>query len=587
MIDFFRRVRFSPAQTAPSSLGEFANRLLAPYRASFAVMILALVATSSAVLFFGKALGWLVDDGFVSGDASLLDRALLTLLGVILWLAVATYWRSRLIYHISERITADVQKWIFYRLLQTDPTSFENRPASEITHAISHDTAGLTQMITNVGSIALRNILLFLGGVLMLVLTSPRLSSYLLLLIPAVLGPIIFLGQQVRSNLRDHQKEHTQVSSMMEETLALIRTVHVFVQASWHYDRFVAGTDHRLATIQRAIRQRATMVAAVIGLVFGAVVLMVWAGGREVLAGRMSAGTLSTFLFYAVVVASSAGWLSDMAAEWQRMRVTLERLLGLIQLPPLNRKGTAHLPLPVRGVLEYHHIHFAYPSRPTTPIFEDFSLSVAAGEKCAIIGPSGTGKSTLFHLLLRFYEPSAGTITVDGVSIATLGLDDLRRMIGYVGQEAVLWTGSIAENLRYGTHEPVSDEALMHALEEVGLAAWVRQLPDGLESWLGDRGVQLSGGQRQRLHIARLLLRSPSIILLDEITSQLDAANEAMVQDAIDRLCAGRTTLIIAHRPSMVRQADRVILLELGRPSQSMTVSDWEETYHERHALLS
>ncbi len=415
-------------------------------------------------------------------------------------------------------------------------------------------------------SMALRNVLLVMGGSVMLAITSPRLTLLVALVVPLVLVPILVFGRKVRRLSRESLDRLADIGSYVDESVANIRTVQSYVHEGIDRERFGERVEETFATAVRRIRARAALTAAVILLIFGAIGVILWIGGRDVIDGRITPGDLSAFIFYAVIVASSMGAISEVIGELQRAAGATERLFELLDTEP-DIEAPANpkpLPSPAEARVALEDVGFAYPSRPDTPALEDFSLSVAPGETVALVGPSGAGKTTVFQLLLRFYDPSAGRLTFDGIDLRDLDPADLRRHVGLVPQEPVIFSADAWENIRYGRPE-ASDDEVRAAAAAASALDFLEALPEGLDTFLGEKGVRLSGGQRQRVAIARAVLRDPELLLLDEATSALDAESERAVQTALTGLMENRTTLVIAHRLATVMAADRIVVVDEGR----------------------
>ena len=562
----------SPLESAPlapltavrtlARIGTF----LAPYRRQVVYAAVALVIAAAAVLAVGQGLKSVVDRGFGLGDAAELNRGLALLLGVVVVMAAATFTRFYFVAWLGERVTADLRRALFEHLLKLSPEFFEMTRTGEVISRITNDTAMLETVIGSSASMAVRNLLLLIGGLAMLALTSAKLTLLVLLGVPVVVLPIVLFGRRVRRLARASRDRVGDVGSYLDEALHEIRIVQAYGHEGEDRKDFAARVEAAFTTAQERIRQRALLIAAVIFLVFGAIGVILWIGGHDVLAGRLSMGELSAFVFYAAIVAAAVGALSEVAGEVLRAAGATERLFELLAVEPGIRAPAAPvtLPVPAEGTVSFEGITFHYPSRPATPALDGFSLAVRTGEKVALVGPSGAGKTTVFQLLLRFYDPQSGTVRIDGVDVRAADPQAVRRRLALVPQEPVLFAATVAENVRYGRPDATDDE-VRAACDAAYAAEFVERLPDGYDSFLGERGVRLSGGQRQRLAIARAILADRPILLLDEATSALDAESERMVQLALGRLMAGRTVLIIAHRLATVRHADRIAVLDRGR----------------------
>ena len=551
--------------------GQLANLLpilpfLKPYRVAFAAAAVALSVAASAVLGLGLGLRRLVDDGFRAGDADLLDQALVVLLGVIILLAAATYARFFLVSWIGERVVADIRRKVFEHLLRLSPGYFEVTRTGEILSRLTTDTTLLQMVVGTSASIALRNLLLFVGGTVMLAITSPRLTAFVFLVVPLVVAPIVFLGRRVRRLSRASQDRIADLSAYGEETLNAVRTVQAFGHEALDQARFGARVDEALTTAIGRVRVRALLTALVIMLVFGAVGTILWIGGHDVISGRVTPGELSAFVFYAVVVAGSVGAISEVIGDLQRAAGASERLMELLAVEPEIRAPANPVPLPdpPRGEVTFDGVSFHYPSRPERAALKDFDLHAARGEKIALVGPSGAGKTTVFQLLLRFYEPGKGQVLVDGTDIRLADPASVRACIGLVPQDPVMFAADAWENIRYGRPD-ATDSEVRAAAEAAAATEFLDRLPQGFATFLGEKGTRLSGGQRQRMAIARAILRNPAVLLLDEATSALDSESERAVQEALAKLMTGRTTLIIAHRLATVLQADRIAVMDHGQ----------------------
>jgi ATP-binding cassette subfamily B protein len=539
---------------------------LKPYRARIALALLALIVAAGTVLLFGVGLRWLVDNGFASGDANLLDQALTILVGIIAVLALATFARAYLVSWLGERVAADIRSAVYHNVLRLTPAFYEITPTGEVISRLTTDTTLLQTIVGSSASMALRNVLMFVGGTIMMAVTSPKLTGLVALVVPLVMVPVIVFGRRVRRLSRASQDRIGDVGAHLDETLNAIETVQAFVHEPHDRRRFDGRVEEAFTVAARRVRARSSLAALVIMLVFGAVGIILWIGGHDMIAGRITAGELSAFVFFAVIVAGSVGALSEFASDLQRAAGASERLVELLTAKPNVEPPADPLPLPdpATGAVAMEHVTFTYPSRPEQPALSDFNLTVAPGERLALVGPSGAGKSTVFQLLLRFHDPQQGAVRLDGVSLAKADPAASRTRIGLVAQEPVIFAADVAENIRYGREDATDDE--VRAAAEVAAARdFIEALPQGFETHLGERGVRLSGGQRQRIAIARAVLRDPALLLLDEATSALDAESERMVQAALDRLMAERTTIVIAHRLATVLKADRIVVMDHGQ----------------------
>jgi ATP-binding cassette subfamily B protein len=539
---------------------------LRPYRGRVALALLSLLVAAGTVLAFGACLRALIDRGFAQGRPDVLNYALASLLAVAVVLAIASGARFYLVSWLGERVVGDLRRDLFAHVVRLGPAWFEVKRSGDVMSRISADAQLIEQVIGSSASIALRNTLMCIGGVAMLVITNPKLALFVLAVVPIVVAPIVLFGRKVRALSREAQARMADMVSEGGETLDAVRTVQAFAQEDRAAKRFGEATERTFAAARKRIARRAVMTTLVIFIVFAAVGFLLWMGGHDVISGHISAGDLSAFVFYAVLVASSGGAISETIGDLQRAAGAAERLAELGAEPPaiVEAANPKPLPKPVQGSVRFEEVSFRYPTRPDSLALDRFELSVAPGETVAIVGPSGAGKTTVFNLLLRFYDPETGTIRVDGVDIRDLGFADLRGALAIVPQEPVLFTTSVAENIRYGRPN-AADAEVRAAAEAASALSFIEALPQGFATDLGARGVRLSGGQRQRIAIARALLCDPAILLLDEATSALDAESELAVQQALDRLMHKRTTLVIAHRLATVQKADRIVVIDHGR----------------------
>ncbi|MDE3059638.1 MAG: ATP-binding cassette domain-containing protein [Pseudomonadota bacterium] len=537
-------------------------RYLRPYRWRIAAAAVALVFTSSAVLGMGGALRYMIDAGIRSGNTHLLDHGFGLLMGVTLLLALASYARFFLVSWIGERVVADIRNDVYRHLIGMHIGFFETSRTGELLSRLTTDTTLLQTVIGSSVSIAARNTLLLIGGFILLLVTSPRLTSYVLLLLPLVVIPIIMLGRRVRFLGREAQGRIADVSAHAEESLNAIRTVQALTLEEYEHRRFGSHVEEALNAALSRIRMRAFLTALVIALIFGAIVTVLWLGGRDVLIGRITPGDLSAFVFYSVIVAGSVGAISEVIADLQRAAGAAERLGELLAVVPEITSSLASQPVTESGV-RFEHVSFHYPTRPDKPAIHDFTLAVKPGETIALVGPSGAGKTTIFQLLMRFYDPASGSIRIGDVDLREWGLPELRGMIGIVPQEPVMFSGTARENIRLGNIN-ATDAEIVQAARAASALEFLKKLPQGLDTHLGEKGIRLSGGQRQRIAIARALIRNPKLLLLDEATSALDSENEYLIQKALEILMHGRTTFVIAHRLSTVMKADHIVLMNDG-----------------------
>ncbi|MFY7959048.1 MAG: ABC transporter transmembrane domain-containing protein [Elsteraceae bacterium] len=537
-----------------------------PYKRSVALASIALVIAASTVLALGGGLRYLVDKGFVVGDGGLLDQAVLILFGVVILLAGSTYARYYLVSFIGERVVADIRRDVFAHTLLLDPGFYDSQRTSEISSRLTSDVALVQVVVGTSVSIALRNSLLFAGGTALLIATSPKLTLLVFLVVPLVLVPILTYGRRVRRLSRLSQDRIADLSVQIDESLSAIRTVQAFTREDADAKRFAGQVESAFSVAMERVSARALLTACVIFLVFGAISVILWIGGHDVLGGRISPGELSAFVFYAAVVAGAAGAISEVMGDLQRAAGATERLFELMDtqsaiLAPANPKL---LPNPAQGAVEMRAVNFRYPTRTDRLALEGLTFSIKPGERVALVGPSGAGKSTVFQLLLRYYDPEAGSVLLDGLDLREVDPKAARARIGVVSQDAVVFAASVEDNIRYG--RPDASDADVRAAGAAAFATeFIDKLPEGWKTQVGERGVRLSGGQRQRIAIARAILRDPALLLLDEATSALDAESERAVQNALDRLMIGRSSLVIAHRLATVRSADRILVMDNGK----------------------
>jgi len=538
---------------------------LAPYRGRFAIAAVALFIAAGCALAIGQGLRIVIDRGFSAGDAAELDRALVAVLAIIAVMTLATYLRFYSVSWIGERVTADLRKRVFDHLLTLSPGFFELTRTGEVISRLTNDTTMLETAIGSSLSMALRNLVLGVGALVLLMLTSLKLTLLVLAGLPLVLLPIILFGRRVRRLARASQDRVADSGSFVDEAIHEIRTVQAYAHEEVDRAGYAERVERAFAAGVDRIRQRALLIAAVIFLVFVAVGIILWIGGHDVLAGRLSAGQLSAFVFYAVVVATSVGAVSEVIGDLQRALGATERLFEILDTPPEIAAPNAPrtLPEPPLGTVALEAVTFAYPSRLADAALRALTLRVAAGERIALVGPSGAGKTTVFQLLLRFYDPQSGRVLIDGIDVRDADPRAVRQRIAVVPQDPVIFAADVWENVRYGRPHATDDE-VRDACEAAFATEFVARMPHGFDTQLGERGVKLSGGQRQRLAIARAVLSSRPILLLDEATSALDSESERMVQLALDRLMTGRTTLIVAHRLATVVSADRIVVLDGG-----------------------
>ena len=540
-----------------------------PYRIKLTLALIVLVIAAAAALVLPIAVRQMIDLGFSASNAEHIDRYFVLLFVVALVLGLFTAARFYLVSWLGERVVADIRSAVYAHVIGLSPTFFETTRTGEVLSRLTTDTTLIQTVVGTSMSMALRNLLLVVGGLIMLGITSARLTGYTVGLLLIVIVPIVLFGRRVRKLSRATQDRIADSSALAGEKLAAVTTVQSFTQVAREVARFAKSVEVSFVTALSRIRVRAALTAIIIVMVFGAIVLVLWLGARAVLAGTMTAGELSQFVLYAVMAASGIGALSEVWGDVQRAAGATERLMELLAAKSdiVAPSHPVSLPLPrpgVTGVIDIDRVTFHYPSRPDHPSLDDVSLRVASGETVAIVGPSGAGKTTLFQLLLRFHDPQRGRVSIDGVNVADADPDEVRRRIGIVPQDTVIFSADALENIRYGRPDATDDEVVVAARAAIA-DEFLARLPEGYRTFLGERGVRLSGGQRQRIAIARAVLRNPPILLLDEATSALDAESERQVQMALENLMQNRTTLVIAHRLATVSKADRIIVMDEGK----------------------
>lgn len=569
----FGRVKVGSDRPKARSLGvlRYIFKFLAPYKVRAVLAIVALFGTAAATLAIGHGLKSLIDVGFAGDDPAQLRNAILTLGGLGLAIAFGTATRFYLMTWLGERVVADMRDAAYRSIVRLDQSFFEITKTGELLSRLTTDTSVLQAIVGSRFSVVLRSAVLMLGGIVMMFATNPRLAGYALLLVPLVIVPVLVVGKRVRKLSRDSQDRVADVGAFAEESLNGIRTLQAFTHEDQDIRRFNREVEGAFTAAMARVTLSSLLSATMTIVVFFGIGVVVWVGGSDVLAGRTSGGELGAFLFYAMAVANSASNVTEVYGDVQRAAGATERLVEVLETKPgieapANpvRIGSALNPDDARGRVTFDNVTFRYPSRPNAKALDGFTLDIAPGETVALVGPSGAGKSTVFQLLLRFYDPAEGSVMLDGTNVREADPLDVRRNLALVPQEPFLFGDTARANILYGDPDATA-EMMLTAARDARADGFIQALPEGYDSYLGEKGIRLSGGQRQRLSIARAILRDPSVLLLDEATSALDAENERLVQDALQRLMEDRTTLVIAHRLATVVNADRIVVMNEGR----------------------
>ena len=538
---------------------------LIPYRGMIIAAAIALIVAAAAALVLPAAVRGVIDHGFSAADAANIGRYFLALIGVAALMGVASATRFYLVTWIGERVVADVRSRVFSHVLSLSPSFFERTRTGEVLSRLTADTTLVQTVVGSSASFALRNLVMALGSLVLMTITSPKLTGLCLVGVPLVVAPIIIFGRRVRRLSRESQDRIADTSAYAGEVLNAVQTVQAFTHEDADRAAFHQAVEESFVAAIRRSKMRAVMTALVIFLVGAGIVIVLWVGASDVLAGRMTGGELSQFILYAVFLATGMGAVSETWGDVQRASGATERLMEILSTEPSISapERPLALPQPAKGTVAFENVTFRYPTRPDQKALHGVTFSVQQGEAVALVGPSGAGKSTVFQLLLRFFDPQEGCILFDGVDIAQLEPRDLRRNIALVAQDPVIFAGTIADNIRYGRAD-ASEADVRKAAEAAAADEFIRRLPDGYQAQLGERGITLSGGQRQRVAIARAILRNAPLLLLDEATSALDAENERLVQQGLANLMSGRTTIVIAHRLATIQRLRRIIVMDQG-----------------------
>jgi ATP-binding cassette subfamily B protein len=539
---------------------------IARYRGRAVLAFISLTVAAITTLVVPIAVRRMIDFGFSPEGIALINSYFSVMIAIVAMLAAASASRYYLVMTIGERIVADLRRDVFAHLVSLSPAFFDSARSGELVSRLTADTTQIKSAVGASVSIALRNVMLFIGATAMMVITSPKLSGFVLLAIPLIVLPLVAFGRWVRRLSRDAQDTLADASAYASELIGAIRTVQAYTSERMATNRFGGEVEQAYEAARNSTRARAVLTLIIIFIVFSSVVAILWVGSHDVLTGQITPGRLGQFVLYAAFAASGLGQLSEVWGEVSAASGAAERLFEILRVKPqiMAPPKPVALPVPARGDVGFENVRFAYPTRPDVLAIDNVSLAVKAGEKVAIVGPSGAGKSTLFHLLLRFYDPARGTISLDGVPVRSADPVDVRSRIALVPQDSVVFAASARENIRFGRPD-ASDAEVERAADLAHAAEFLRRLPGGFEAQLGERGVTLSGGQRQRIAIARAILRDAPLLLLDEATSALDAESETLVQTALEELMRHRTTLVIAHRLATVLSCDRIMVMDQGR----------------------
>jgi ATP-binding cassette subfamily B protein len=545
---------------------------IARYRGRAAAALAALVVAALTTLVVPIAVRRMIDFGFSAKAAELIDSYFTVMIAVVAVLSISSALRYYLVTTLGERIVADLRADVFAHLTKLSSGFFDTAKTGEMLSRLTADTTQIKSAVGASVSIALRNLVLFFGGAVMMVVTSPRLSLFVLAAIPVIVLPLVGFGRAVRKRSRAAQDTLADASGYASELIGAVRTLQAFTNELLATRRFAAAVEQAYEAARGATRARSVLTAIAIFLVFSSVVLVLWVGAQDVMAGDISAGRLGQFVLYAVFAAGGLGELSQVWGEIAQASGAAERLFEILGVEPAIKAPAkpVALPKPARGEVAFDNVRFAYPTRPDAAVLDGLSFQVKPGEKLALVGPSGAGKSTIFHLILRFYDPASGTVSFDGVKLPAADPADLRRAIALVPQDAVVFAASVAENIRFGRLD-ATDAEVKQAAKAAHAAEFIERLPQGYDTQVGERGIMLSGGQRQRIAIARAILREAPLLLLDEATSSLDAESETLVQQALTQLMQQRTSIVIAHRLATVLSCDRILVIDKGRIAEEGT----------------
>lgn len=544
----------------------FLAHYLKAFRIQIAITFLSIIVVSCSILGLGYALKYLIDHGFASKNEQSLNYAFLMLIAIIILISLASYNRSYRVNWICEKLETGIKKDAFKNIINISPSYFEYHKVSDIVSRLTSDLSVVISSLTTIASYSIRNILMAIGGLIMLLAGSLKLATYVLIILPIVILPIIIVGRRVKILSKENQRNIADYNGLMEENLSFIKTVQAFNNEEFEINKFGDFLDNALILAKERIRLRSLFFSITIFLILVAVAFVLWIGGSDVLDGKMSAGDLSSFIFYSVLTATSLGGLSENYSDIQRAIGALERIIETIQAQDniIKADNPVKLKVSEKRSLQIKNLSFFYPSSSEIKILNNLNFEVSANSTIALVGPSGAGKTTVFQLLLRFYDPQEGEIKLDGVNIKNFSLSDLRQEFALVSQDPVIFSASAYDNILYGNIN-ASKKQVIEAAKAAEIFDFFHSLPEGLDTYLGEKGMKISGGQKQRIAIARAVLRNPKILLLDEATSSLDSENERLVQLALSRLSKNRTTIVIAHRISTIINADKIIVLDKGK----------------------
>ena len=535
-----------------------------PHMLTIAIVLLALLTVTGSILFLGQGIRNLIDNGLSAKNIINLNQVVASLFGLIFILALASYFRSSNINLLCEKIELAIKKDAFSNLIGLSPEFYESYKTSDIISRLTNDLAVINSIVSTTLSFALRNSIMLLGGIIFLIATDWKVTAYVLLILPLALAPIILLGRRIKAYSRVNQTMVSTISAKIEESFNNIKTIQSFGHEDHEINIFSSSAEELYSFAKKRITARAIMFALVIMIVLASILFVLWIGGMDVISGRMSAGDLSSFIYYSVIVASSTGGLSEVFGDLQRAKASVERVIELLKYRAKIVDGKLKNPSYKNYNIEFDQVIFNYPTRPENLALDEFSAQFIEGKSYALVGKSGAGKTTIFELLLRFYDHQAGRITIGGINIKDLKLSSLRGLIGVVPQDPVIFSMTALENIRFGREDASLDE-VKQAAKVAEIYDFIMGLPQGFDTYLGEKGVRISGGQKQRIAIARAVLKDPKILLLDEATSSLDSTNEQLVLKAIEKVTKNRTTITIAHRISTVKKADQIILLDGGK----------------------